>query len=56
MVVFGQNWLYLDKVVLFGQIGCIWVEVVVIGKVVVFGQNWLYSDKVVVYVQNWFYS
>ena len=57
MVVFGQKWLYSGrsgcipaiwfysgKVVVFGQNGCIWARVVVIGqqllyiKVVVFGQ------------------
>ena len=58
MVVFGQKWLhsgksgfiqakllYSDKVVVFGQIGCIrakwWYSVMV----VVFGQKWLYSGK-----------
>ena len=57
MVVFDQNWLYLDKS------GCTRVVLVVIGKkslhfgksgfirtkVVVFEQKWLYSDKVVAF-------
>ena len=33
MFVFGQNWLYKGKVVVFGQ------------NLVVFGQKWLYSSK-----------
>ena len=67
MVVF-QKWLYLDKVVVFGQSGCIRAKVVVFGqklysgKVVVFWQKWLYSGKVVVLGEkgcirvNWLYS
>ena len=52
VVVFEKKWLYSDKMVVFGQTGCIWarwlylgksgcyrVKVVVFGiKVVVFGQ------------------
>ena len=30
--VIGQKWLYSDKVFVFGQGGCIWVKVVVIGQ------------------------
>ena len=48
MVVFGQKWLYLDKLVSFVQIGSIWAEVVLFGlKVAVFGQKWLDLDKLV---------
>ena len=39
MVVFGQNWLCSDKVVVFLKNCCIRA------KVVVFGQRWLYSGK-----------
>ena len=39
VVVFEQNWLYSDKVVVFGESGCIRA------KEVVFGQKWLYSGK-----------
>ena len=46
MVVFGQKWLFSDKV------GCIQAKVVVFGqsssiraKVFVFGQKWLYLGK-----------
>ena len=42
MVVFGQKLLYLGKVYLFGQSGCIHA------KVFVFGQKCLYSGKAVV--------
>ena len=48
--MFGQEWLYLGKVVVFGQkwlysgMGCS-----IRAKMVVFGQNWLYSGKVVVF-------
>ena len=77
LVLFGQkwfylakgacnwaNWLYLDKlvlfgqkVVLFGQIGCFFEKVVLIGqKVVLFGSgciwaNWFYLGKLVVFEQ-----
>ena len=50
MIVFGQKRLHLDKVVVFGQSGCIRA------KVVVFGQRWLYSDKVVVFRQKLLFS
>ena len=46
MVLFGQKWLYLGKVFVFG-------------KVAVFGQSscnrtkWLYSGKVDVFEQKW---
>ena len=39
VVVFGQKWLYLGKVVVFEQSNCFKA------KVVVFGQKWLYSGK-----------
>ena len=39
MVVFGQKWLYSEKVVEIGQSGCI------AAKVVVFGRKMLYSGK-----------
>ena len=38
--------LYSDKVVVFGQSGCIWE------KLAVFVQKCLYSDKVVVFGQK----
>ena len=38
------KWLYSDKVVLFGQSGCIRA------KVVLFGQKWLHLGKVIVFV------
>ena len=38
--------MYLDKVVVLGQSGCIRA------KVVVFGQKWLYSDKIAVLGQS----
>ena len=37
--MFVQNWLYSDKLVVFGKIGCI-------------RANYLYSDKMVVFGQN----
>ena len=59
VVVFWQKWLCScksscnrAKVVVFGQIGSIPVEVVVIRKVVVFGQKWLFLGKVVVFGQS----
>ena len=52
MVVFGQNWLYLGKVFVFGRNCCTrakWLYLDKKGcirvKVVVKGQKWLYSDK-----------
>ena len=43
VVVFGQKWMYLDKVVQLDKYVCFWTEVVVNwDKVVVFGQVWLY--------------
>ena len=53
MVVFGQScciqqkWLYLGKVVVFGQ-------KLYLGKVVVFGQKCLYFFKVVLFGQSGF--
>ena len=50
--MFGQEWLYLDKVVVFGQSNCVVVKWLYSGKsgciwakVVVFEQKWLYSGK-----------
>ena len=58
MVVFGKkglysgrnrcipaNWLYSDKVIVFGQ------QWLYSGKLVVIGQKWLYSGKSVVFGQ-----
>ena len=75
MFAFGHNWflreklLYLGKMVIFGQTGCIcenvalikhsgssWEELLHSGKADVFGQNWSYSGKVVVFGQKWLYS
>ena len=65
MVLFGQKWLYLGKVVVFRQRCCTWAMVVVFeqmgsirakwfcsGNVVVIGQNMLYSDNMVVFGQK----
>ena len=41
--------LYLDKVVVFGQSGCIRVKLLHSGKAVVLGQKWLLSGKVVLF-------
>ena len=69
VVVFGQkwlysgksgcirsNWLYSDKVVAFGQGGCIWAKVVVFGKNGCIRAKWLYFGKVVVFGQKMLYS
>ena len=45
VVVFGQKWLCLGKIVVFEESGCIRTKVVYSGRVVVFGQKWLYSGK-----------
>ena len=40
MVVFGQKWVFLGKVVVFGKSGCIGEKVVVIGqKVLYYGKS-----------------
>ena len=51
--MFGQEWLYLDKVVVFEQNNCVQVKWLYSGKsgcirakVVLFGQKWLYSGKI----------
>ena len=50
MSVFTQKCLYLGKVVVLEQSGCISENVVVFwAKVTVFGQKCLYSGKVVVF-------
>ena len=43
VVVFGESGCILARVVVFGQSGCIRAKVVVLGK------KWLYSGKVVVF-------
>ena len=49
-VVFGQKWLFSNKVVVIGH------KWLCSSKVVVFGSNWLYSGKVVVSRQKWLCS
>ena len=69
MILFGQKWLYSDKVIVFGQNGCIRAMGLHWGKVVVFGKKWLYSGIVVLFGKGgcnrakvfvlgtiWFYS
>ena len=41
-----EFWLYSGKVVVFGQIGCVWAKVVVIGQKWLFSGKWLYLGKV----------
>ena len=50
VVVFGQKWLYLRKVVVLSQSSCIRERLLHWGKVVAIGQKWLYSGKVVVFL------
>ena len=45
MVVYGQKWLCLDKVVLLGQTGCIRIMWLYLGKVVVFGHIGIFPAK-----------
>ena len=65
VVIFGQKYLYLDKVVIFwikllysgrmvvfGQNGCFPESGIIWAKVVVFRRKLLYSGKVVVFVQK----
>ena len=47
VAVFGQSWLYLSKLVLFGQIGSVWTNVV--------RAKWSYLWKFVRIGQKWFY-
>ena len=42
--------------VVFGQSGCNWANVLISDKLVVFGQNCFYSSKLVVFGQNWLHS
>ena len=56
MVVFGQEWLYLVKVVLFGQSDCIRANLLYSRKVVEFVQKWLYSGKYGFFRVEWLYS
>ena len=52
MCVFGQNGFISEKVVVFGQSGCIRANWLHSGKVAIFGQKRLYSGKVVVFGQG----
>ena len=45
VVVFGQEWLYLDKVVVFGQSNCVQVKWLYSGKSGCIRENRLYSVK-----------
>ena len=45
MVVYGQKWLCFDKVVVFGQSGCIRIKWLYLGKVVVFGHIGCFPAK-----------
>ena len=57
MVVFRQKWLYLCKMVVCGQGGCVRKKSGCIrAKVVVFGQMCLYSGKVVVFGQKYVFE
>ena len=56
MVVFGQEWLYLDKVVLFGPSDCIRENLFYSRKVVELVQKWLYSGKDGLFRVEWLYS
>ena len=56
MSVIAQNFLYLGKVVVFGQSGCIsvnavkfWQKYLYAGKSGYIRQKWLYSGKVVAF-------
>ena len=49
MILFGQKWLYSDKVIVFRQNGCIRAMGLHWGKVIVFGKKWLYSGIVVLF-------
>ena len=74
MVVFGQKWLYSgkigsipetcsiwEKVVVFGQIGCVLANVVVFGQIgcifanCCIGKGNCFWAKMVVFWQKWFY-
>ena len=62
MVVFGQRWLFLEKVVVFVQSGCIHAKVIVLGKVDLYVQKgsnlakWLYSGKSGCFPLKYLYS
>ena len=47
-MAFEQKWLYSEKLVEFGQSGCVRAKVVVFGKSSCNRAEWLYSGKVVV--------
>ena len=49
MVLFGQKWLFSEKVVNLGQTGCIRVKLLFSGKVVVFGLKGCVQAKMVVF-------
>ena len=55
MVVFGQKWLFLGKVVEFVLKGCIWARVVLLRQKWLYSAKWFYSGKEVVVGQNWLY-
>ena len=52
MVVYGQKRLCLDKVVVFGQSGCIRIKWLHLGKVAVFGHSGCVRAKVLVFGQG----
>ena len=62
MVVFGQKWLYFDKVVVFRQSNCVRVKLLCSGKSGCIRADWLSLGKMVVFEQSgciwtrWLYS
>ena len=52
MVIYEQKLLYLDKVVVFGQSGCVREKFVVLGYIYCNPAKWFYSGKVVVFGQS----
>ena len=47
-----EKWLYSGKVVVFGQSGSIWANVVVFGKRCCIRARWLNSGRVVLFGQS----
>ena len=52
MVVFGQKWLYFDKVVVFRQTNCVWVKWLYSGKSGCIHGKWLNLGKTYVFEQS----